>query len=105
VRTPQGLLALYKVCTHLGCLYGWEPALDRFRCPCHGSEFLYDGTRFKTPAPRSLDRFVIQAFDPQTGAVLAETGPEGGPLPVPDDPRTPLAVDTGRRIQGTRPQG
>ena len=103
VRSPEGLLALYKVCTHLGCLYDWETALDRFRCPCHGSKFLYDGTRFRAPAPRSLDRLVIQALDPETGAILAETSAEGGPLPIPEDPKTILMVDTGRRIQGTRP--
>ena len=23
-NTPEGLVALYKVCTHLGCLYNWN---------------------------------------------------------------------------------
>lgn len=99
-RTEGGVLALYKVCTHLGCLYTWLDAEDKFRCPCHGSEFQYDGTLIRTPAPRSLDRFVIQILAPD-GQVLAETDPEtGAPLPVPDVSGLTVTVDTGRRVLG-----
>ena len=37
-NTDDGIVALYKVCTHLGCLYKWVDANTRFECPCHGSK-------------------------------------------------------------------
>jgi cytochrome b6-f complex iron-sulfur subunit len=42
-------------CTHMGCVLNIDTARDRFVCPCHDSEFLYDGTRLKGPAKRNLD--------------------------------------------------
>jgi cytochrome b6-f complex iron-sulfur subunit len=102
-RPAEGVLAIYKVCTHLGCLYGWSDQEVKFLCPCHGSQFEYDGTFIQGPAPRSLDRFVLQAVDPNTGDVLYESA-DGQPLPVPDDPNVLIRVDTGRRING-QPHG
>jgi cytochrome b6-f complex iron-sulfur subunit len=96
-----GVLALYKVCTHLGCLYSWLSEEDKFRCPCHGSQFRYDGSYIQGPAPRSLDRFVVQAVDPDTGEVIAETDPDSGaPLSLPADSPAIIRVDTGRRVNG-----
>ncbi|GAB4474284.1 MAG: hypothetical protein Kow00124_14110 [Anaerolineae bacterium] len=98
VNTAQGVLAIYKVCTHLGCLYKWVPVNGRFECPCHGSKFQLDGTYIEGPAPRSLDRFVVRAVD-ANGNVLAETPEDGGPLPLPEG-AAELRVDTGSRIDG-----
>jgi cytochrome b6-f complex iron-sulfur subunit len=101
-HTEQGVMALYKVCTHLGCLYAWRDQEGKFICPCHGSQFQSDGTYIQGPAPRSLDRFVVQVLGPN-GEVLAETDPEtGGPVPVPDDPGVVVKVDTGRKVIGKR---
>jgi cytochrome b6-f complex iron-sulfur subunit len=100
-NTDQGVMSLYKVCTHLGCLYNWDTQANRFRCPCHGSQFQSNGTYIAGPAPRNLDRFVVQAVDPNTGEVLAEST-DGEPLPVPDNPDAVIRVDTGQRIQGER---
>lgn len=98
-NTEEGVSALYKVCTHLGCLYNWNAQEGKFICPCHGSQFESDGDFIQGPAPRSLDRFVIQAIDPDTGEVLAEaTGNE--PLPLPDNPNAIIRVDTGKKIIG-----
>jgi cytochrome b6-f complex iron-sulfur subunit len=97
-NTDQGVMALYKVCTHLGCLYNWRDSENKFVCPCHGSQFQADGTYITGPAPRNLDRFVVQAVDPSTGQVIAESS-AGDPLPV-TDPNTVIRVDTGNRIQG-----
>jgi cytochrome b6-f complex iron-sulfur subunit len=106
--TRPGVLALYKVCVHLGCLYQWKPTGDHFHCPCHGSKYLKDGTRVHRPANRNLDRFLIRALDAE-GNVLAETktgdantDPSvGQPIPLPPG-TVMLQVDTGKRIQGRR---
>ncbi len=93
----QGILAIYKVCTHLGCLYEWIPMTNRFECPCHGSKFELTGDYIAGPARRSLDRFVIQAVSPD-GSVK-ETNADGEPLVINGDEK--LIVDTGRRILGS----
>lgn len=85
----EGLMAIYKVCTHLGCLYKFEPSTERFECPCHGSKFHQDGTKIleEGPAPRGLDRFIVELKDDK-GQVVATT-------PDPDkegDPYPPLAL-------------
>lgn len=98
-NTEQGVTALYKVCTHLGCLYNWRDQEQKFVCPCHGSQFSLDGEYIQGPAPRSLDRFVVQAVNPDTNEVIAEAA-AGEPLPLPADPNTLIRVDTGRRING-----
>ena len=99
-NTDHGLIALYKVCTHLGCLYNWSSQEGKFICPCHGSQYQPDGTYIQGPAPRSLDRFVVQIVDPQSGQVLAETANEGLPLALPNNPDAIVKVDTGTRIKG-----
>ena len=98
-NSEEGVTALYKVCTHLGCLYNWRDLESKFVCPCHGSQFELDGDYVLGPAPRSLDRFVIQAVDPDTGEVVAEST-DGNPLPLPDDPNVEIRVDTGQRLKG-----
>jgi len=116
-RQPQdypllaGVRAIYKVCTHLGCLYRWVPVNDRFECPCHGSKFLKTGTRIDGPARRNLDTFIIEAVN-AAGQVIARSEPslgsqEGSPVPLGPEV-VALRVDTGRRIQGapnSRPGG
>jgi len=100
----QGLAALYKVCVHLGCLYGWVDSTGRFECPCHGSKYELDGTYIEGPAPRDLDRFVVQLLD-ANGNVVAETNTDpnspdyGAPVPLPaDSAGLTIVVQTGRKI-------
>ncbi len=62
-RIFKGVAVIYKVCTHLGCIYPWIAANDRFECPCHGSKYRLDGRRIESPAPRSLDRFPLEFLD------------------------------------------
>lgn len=101
-RVEDGsIVALYKVCTHLGCLYNWQSQEHRFICPCHGSEFQLDGTKMKTgPAPRSLDRFVVRLLD-ESGREVAVTDEEGNALPIPDE-NLQIVVDTRQRVRGKR---
>jgi cytochrome b6-f complex iron-sulfur subunit len=59
IRNEQGMYALIAICTHLGCTPIWWPTEERFKCPCHGSNFLLDGTNVAGPAPVPLFRAVI----------------------------------------------
>lgn len=97
VNTDAGALAIYKVCTHLGCIYDWKPAENKYICPCHGSQFERDGTFIQGPAPRNLDRFVIRALD-GAGNEVARTNEAGAPLSIP--PGSTIVVETGMRIHG-----
>lgn len=99
-NTDEGVAAIYKVCTHLGCLYSWNDQETKFICPCHGSQFELDGSFIQGPAPRSLDRFVVQAVDPDSGEIIAQTDDAGNPLMLPDDREIVIKVDTGSRING-----
>lgn len=92
----KGVLALYNVCTHLGCLYAWVDVTYRFECPCHGSKFELTGDYIEGPARRSLDRFVIRAIS--SDGTVKETDAEGNPLLINGDET--LVIDTGQRILG-----
>lgn len=54
-----GFLAVYRRCTHLGCSVSWDPGLNQFVCPCHGSHFDELGDVLNPPAPRALDTFHV----------------------------------------------
>ncbi len=99
VDDEGGAIAIFKICTHLGCIYSWKPDQAKFICPCHGSQFEREGKFIQGPAPRSLDRMIIRAYDP--GDVLvAETNEAGDPLQVP--PGSRLVVETGLRVIGEK---
>lgn len=55
-----GLMALFQRCVHLGCRVPWCSTSIGFECPCHGSKYNYVGEYFAGPAPRNLDRFVVE---------------------------------------------
>ena len=96
-----GSVAIYKVCTHLGCIYGWIPANNRYECPCHGSKYRLDGRRIESPAPRDLDRFKLAALDANEN-VLVEAQEENGifqPLKLPPETAF-LQIDTGDKADG-----
>ncbi len=45
---------LNAICTHLGCVVPWNTAENKFKCPCHGSQYDETGKKIRGPAPRSL---------------------------------------------------
>jgi cytochrome b6-f complex iron-sulfur subunit len=42
------------VCTHLGCVVPWNANENKFKCPCHGSQYNSEGKVVRGPAPLSL---------------------------------------------------
>ena len=100
-RTEEGARAIYKVCTHLGCLYNWQEQENKFICPCHGSQFTYESKYIQGPAPRSLDLFTLTAVD-ASGNELATTPGPNEATEVFDDPTVTYVVDTGTKIIGMR---
>ena len=50
-------VAVLASCTHNGCQP--EPFGDRLVCPCHGSEFAFDGGVLNGPADRPLTRYAV----------------------------------------------
>lgn len=49
------LVAVLASCTHQGCQP--EPVGERLVCPCHGSEFSFEGAVLRGPAQRPLTRY------------------------------------------------
>merc|ERR1711924_500705 len=43
-----------SICTHLGCVVPWNAAENKFKCPCHGSQYDFTGMKIRGPAPLSL---------------------------------------------------
>ncbi|MCO6453495.1 MAG: Rieske 2Fe-2S domain-containing protein [Caldilineales bacterium] len=96
-HTEDGMKALYKVCTHLGCLYEWKDQTQRFECPCHGSRFRQDGRVIRGPAARDLDEFVATVYD-QAGTQIDQTTSEKRFVVALDD--VFYKIDTGKKILG-----
>lgn len=53
-------IALDFHCTHLQCPVQWVQSLEKFLCPCHGSQYNKLGQHIAGPAPRGLFHHVIQ---------------------------------------------
>jgi cytochrome b6-f complex iron-sulfur subunit len=56
-RDQEGVYAISKICTHLGCIVRNMGA--GFECPCHGSRFAADGSVTKGPAPQPLPWYKV----------------------------------------------
>jgi menaquinol-cytochrome c reductase iron-sulfur subunit len=62
----MGFVIFSPICPHLGCRFNWSDAGNKFMCPCHGSQYNFDGTHIPGagPAPRGLDPLPLRE---QTG--------------------------------------
>ncbi|MBT8208203.1 MAG: Rieske 2Fe-2S domain-containing protein [Acidimicrobiia bacterium] len=67
-----GVMALWQRCVHLGCRVPECIPSQGFECPCHGSKYNFHGEYFDGPAPRNLDRFVIEVN--ANGNLIIDTG-------------------------------
>jgi Rieske Fe-S protein len=50
-----GFVIFSPICPHLGCRYAWSDELNKFACPCHGSQYTTYGAHTAGPAQRGLD--------------------------------------------------
>ncbi len=67
-----GIMALWQRCVHLGCRVPSCVPSQGFECPCHGSRYNFHGEYEAGPAPRNMDRFVVELDD--AGGVIVQTG-------------------------------
>ncbi len=63
IRTAGGFKALSAVCTHLGCLVGWDQARGQIVCPCHGGVFNVDGKVVSGPPPKALPSYEVSVIN------------------------------------------
>ena len=68
----EGLVAVYQRCVHLGCRVPWCNTSQGFECPCHGSKYNMVGEYYAGPAPRNLDRFIVNVDS--SGKFIIDTG-------------------------------
>lgn len=86
-----GLMALFQRCVHLGCRVPWCATSIGFECPCHGSKYNSVGEYFAGPAPRNLDRFVVEVRDGdrfviRTGSIIETPRAPRQSVPYPQGP-------------------
>jgi cytochrome b6-f complex iron-sulfur subunit len=57
------------ICTHLACHVALDAQAGDFQCPCHGSQFKFDGTVISGPAALPLKSYPV-SFDMTTDTVV-----------------------------------
>jgi cytochrome b6-f complex iron-sulfur subunit len=93
--TAQGIMPLYQRCVHLGCRVPFCDQSQWFECPCHGSKYNKAGEYQLGPAPRGLDRFLVNIDS--AGNVSVDTsqiilGPPRGTNTIDEPPQGPFCV-------------
>jgi cytochrome b6-f complex iron-sulfur subunit len=95
-----GLMALFQRCVHLGCRVPWCATSIGFECPCHGSKYNSVGEYFAGPAPRNLDRFVVEVRDGDRFIIRT-----GDIIETPRAPRPSVAYPHGPTCIGAVGEG
>jgi cytochrome b6-f complex iron-sulfur subunit len=72
VKNTERLFVIFARCTHLGCTPDWKASENKFKCPCHGSGYDSEGINFEGPAPRPMDRALVE-LDAE-GQIVVDTG-------------------------------
>ncbi|NIP59304.1 MAG: Rieske (2Fe-2S) protein, partial [Gemmatimonadetes bacterium] len=55
--------AYSAICTHEGCVVGWNAERQTIRCPCHGGVFDVSGNVVEGPPPAPLYPFAVEVKD------------------------------------------
>ncbi len=58
ISDQEGIYAISAVCTHAGCLIGYQG--KKLACPCHGANFDISGKVLAGPAKKDLDWYALQ---------------------------------------------
>lgn len=64
-RRGSGFIALSRVCSHLGCLVGYDSFNGKLVCPCHAGEFDLEGNCLSGPATKNLARYPLKISENQ----------------------------------------
>lgn len=56
----KGIIALSRVCTHLGCLVYFDEGEQKIICPCHAAKFTIEGHVLSGPAPKPLESIPLR---------------------------------------------
>jgi cytochrome b6-f complex iron-sulfur subunit len=59
MHMPTGFFAVSAVCTHLGCIVGWDKDKKLIVCPCHNGMFDYRGNIVSGPPPKPLQSYEV----------------------------------------------
>lgn len=73
VHTAQGgVKAFSAICTHLGCIVGWQQSRGFIQCPCHDARFnAVTGAVISGPAPKPLSSIPVSV---EGGKIYVEVG-------------------------------
>lgn len=66
INTGSSIVALSAICTHQGCIVGYNPRKGDIECPCHGSVFSTSGSVLVGPAMSPLRSYSVS----ETGNIL-----------------------------------
>jgi cytochrome b6-f complex iron-sulfur subunit len=95
--TADGIMPLYQRCVHLGCRVPFCTSSKWFECPCHGSKYNGVGEYQLGPAPRGMDRFVVEiagdTVTVDTSRIIL--GPPRGTNTINQPPQGPYCVAVG----------
>ncbi len=59
-RPGKGLIALSRVCTHLGCLVQYDQENKILLCPCHAGVYDLEGNIVSGPPPKPLTKLPLK---------------------------------------------
>jgi cytochrome b6-f complex iron-sulfur subunit len=95
--TADGIMPLYQRCVHLGCRVPFCISSKWFECPCHGSKYNGVGEYQLGPAPRGMDRFMVEiagdVVTVDTSRIIL--GPPRGTNTINQPPQGPYCVAVG----------
>lgn len=71
-RDAKGYYALWDDCKHTHCFVKFRPASTDFLCPCHQSNYAFDGSRISGPTVLPLDHYAL-SYDLPTDNLVVDT--------------------------------